>query len=124
MSPGAALLARWRETAKNLRGWGAVAQAETLERCATELETDLREWEAEALTLEQAAHESGYSYSTVQHMVRRGELENIGNKHRPRVRRGHLPRKARRESPDLAGAVIAGRIGATLDKRGSASHNA
>lgn len=120
-----ALAARWREEAAILRRRKATDLAELLEDCATELEAEERERALEALTLEQAVSESGYTYSALQKMLAEGELPNAGKKGKPLVRRGDLPRKARRAlTPDLANAVIAGRIGASLDKRRSASQNA
>jgi hypothetical protein len=112
--PLALLTTHWREEAQMLRRRGAEAQACVLEQCAEELEGALRESDLEALTLEQAAEESGYSYSALQKMVARDELENVGEKHKPRVRRGDLPRKARRtahgdDDPDLAGMILAHR---------------
>lgn len=103
------LPAQWRREAALLRRRGAAAQAETLESCAVELEAWEHQRALETLTLEEAEHESGYSYSALEKMVRRGELENVGEKGRPRVRRGDLPRKVRHEAPDLAGPVLDGR---------------
>jgi len=99
----------WRHEAAVLRRRGAAGQAEALESCAAELEAWESQRALEALTLEEAERESGYSYSAIEKMVRRGEIENVGEKGRPRVRRGDLPRKARRELPDLAGPVLDGR---------------
>jgi hypothetical protein len=116
---------RWRAEAAILRRRGAAAQAELLESCATDLEQDERERGLQALTLEDAAAQSGYSYSALQKMVADGQLLNVGKKGKPLVRRGDIPRKPRRrEAPDLAGAVIAGRIGEKLDNRRSMSQNA
>jgi hypothetical protein len=109
------LAGRWREEAQLLRRRGAAAQAEVLESCAAELDAYERERSLEALTLEQGAAESGYSYSQLQKLVGSGALTNVGDKHRPRVRRGELPRKPRRGphegEPDLA-ALVQGRRGA------------
>ncbi len=109
------LAARWRKEATLLRRWGAEAHSTVLECCTGELEAALRESELEAVTLQEAAKESGFSYSTIQKKVASGELPNMGTKNCPRVRRGDLPRKAgqlpRRPSdgePDLAGRVLAG----------------
>jgi hypothetical protein len=77
-----------------------------LEACAAQLESAAREHALEALTLDEARNESGYSYSALQKMVASGELENVGNKGSPRVRRGDLPRKARKEEPGIAAAII------------------
>ena len=72
----------------------------------------------EALTLGQAAGESGYTYSALEKMLRRGELPNVGERGSPRVRRGDLPRKAARQhsgdQPDLAERVLAGRAAQRL----------
>jgi hypothetical protein len=125
MTPTVSLPELWRAEAEILRRRGAGPQADVLESCATELEEREQTRELERLSLEQAAAESGFSYSALQKMVAQGEITNVGRKGKPLVRRGELPRKARRgQMPDLAGAVIAGRIGGQVDKRGAASHNA
>ena len=107
---------RWRDEAKALRRWGAELQAAVLEACADELEQATKDREMEQLTLEQAAIESGLSYSTLQKQLASGRLLNVGSKHRPRVRRDDLPRKARRrhnaaDSPDLVDRILAGKQG-------------
>lgn len=108
------LPSRWRTLAEQQRKLGADSQAHTLEYCADELERIQREWELEALTLEQAAEESGYSYSAIQSKVASGEIQNLGVKHSPRVRRCDLPRKSSRAKPeavpDLAGEILLTRI--------------
>ena len=108
----ALLLDRWRAEVEILRRRGAQSQADVLASCAVELEEFERARAFEALPLAQASAESGFSYSALQKMLADNELPNVGRKGKPLVRRGDLPRKARRgTSPDLAGAVIAGRIG-------------
>ncbi len=109
------LAAQWREDAETLRRRGATAQAVLLESCADELATVLRERDLEALTIQQASEESGYSYSALQKMVAKGELANVGDKHRPRVRRGDIPHKIQKRrlqaldgEPDLAGTILTG----------------
>ncbi len=116
MTSSLALLAsQWRDEADTLRRRGAEVQAVALESCADDLEAAHREQALEALTLNEASQESGYSYSALQKKVASGELPNMGTKNCPRVRRGDLPRKAgqlpREPSdgePDLAGKVLAG----------------
>ena len=107
------LAAQWREEAETLRRRGATAQAVVLESCADELVIVLRERDLEALSLQGASEESGYSYSALQKMVADGKLPNVGDKNRPRVRRGDLPRKAGRLNkpthegePDLVGQIL------------------
>ena len=115
MRPGD-LPAEWRALAVQQYELGAVGQARTLEFCANRLEESARQWESEALTLDQAAEESGYSYSALQQMVAGERLESVGTKHSPRVRRGDLPQKARppepkrmEGGPDVAGEILARR---------------
>ena len=106
------LAERWRTEAERLRGWGASEQATVLETCAGQLEAHTRQQELEALTLEDAAEASGYSYSSLQKKVAGGELANVGTKGSPRVRRGDLPRKARAEAPEsLADTIVRRRWG-------------
>ena len=109
------LIGQWRCEAETLRKLGATAQAVLLESCVGELEAAQREQALEALTLNEATQESGYSYSTLQKKVASGELPNVGSKNCPRVRRGDLPRKAGRlprgpsdGEPDLVGTILTG----------------
>src|SRR5262245_45561888 len=108
-----ALADEWRAEAAILRRRGAAVQAEVLEGCAAELEQRGRDRELQALTLEQAAAESGFSYSALEKMVRRGKLANVGRKQAPRIRRGDLPRKLRRcelgWDEGIAALTLAGR---------------
>ena len=83
----------------------------TLLSVADEIEERALSHVLEALTLGDAAEESGYSYSAIQKMVASGELSNLGDKGNPRVRRGDLPRKAiapptQSGEPDLAGMIL------------------
>ena len=109
------LTTQWRSQVETLRKLGAGAQAAVLESCAEELEVALREHDLEALTLQGGSKESGYSYSALQKMVAKGKVPNVGDKNRPRVRRGDLPRKAGQLptgpsdcEPDLAGTILTG----------------
>ena len=90
------LAQRWREEAILLRRRAATLQAEVLESCAADLEDWVRERELEALTLDRAAEETGFSYSALEKMVRAGKVANVGRKGAPRVRRGDLPIKPTR----------------------------
>jgi hypothetical protein len=101
---------RWIEDASLLRRYSAIAQAEVLEICATQLEAELREHELEALTLEEAVEESGYSYSALQKKVAAGELENVGKKGHPRIPRWQLPKKGGRRESGIADQIIASRL--------------
>ncbi len=107
----------WRAKAIDLRAFGAEEQAKTLEWCAGGLEESLKEHDEESLNLQDAAAESGYSYSSLQGKVASGAIPNVGEKGAPRVRRRDLPRKAPRErlqlehdEPDLAGEILTGML--------------
>jgi hypothetical protein len=83
----------WRRKVDELRDLALESEARAFERCASDLERSLAEWDLEALTLQRAADESGYSYGHLQRLVSEGELANVGTSGSPRVRRGDLPRK-------------------------------
>ena len=91
------LVTRWRADAVLLRGYGAEPLAQAAERHAAELEAALRSSDAEVLTLQSAASESGYSPRRLREMVSAGTLPNLGKKGSPRFRRSDLPKKARRQ---------------------------
>ena len=102
----------WRQKASDYREHAVESVARTYERCASELEAALANYDLEALTVQQAAGESGYSYGHLQRLVAEGELENIGSPGSPRVRRGDLPRKPGRPENggvDLADEILARR---------------
>jgi hypothetical protein len=100
------LTLRWRAEATILRSRSAGVQAEVLESCAAELEAWQKEKDLEALTLEQAVTESGYSYSALQKKIAAGELKNVGTKGSPRVRRGDLPKKTKRDTGGIADRIL------------------
>ena len=111
------LVKRWHAEAEMFRRRGQDATAALIESFVTELEASLHEWDLESLTLQEATKESGYSYSALQKMVGKGRLPNVGDKNRPRVRRGDLPRKPSRSTPvqdesvpDLASTILANRV--------------
>lgn len=105
-----ALPREWRAEAETLRHRGAEAQARAMESCAENHEERLRTWHSEALTLSEAAEESGIPYSTLQQKVASGELPNSGEKGSPRLRRCDLPSRGG-GAPKLNGEIdIAGII--------------
>jgi hypothetical protein len=97
-----------------LRHRGAEALGASLESCAAELEVWARAWALEALTLEQAAAESGYSYSALQHLVAAKRIPNAGSARRPRIARKDLPRKP---SGSAVGQGLADRVLAARQRR-------
>lgn len=88
------LAERWKADAMFLREHGAGEAAATAERHARELEEAIQAAEDEALTLSEAATESGYSKRRLRELVADETIPNAGRRHAPRIRRGDLPRKA------------------------------
>jgi len=82
----------WRERADQLRPY-ATAAASAFENAAAELEAAVAEEQATALSLEEAAEESGYSPDHLGRLVREGKIPNAGKKNAPRILRRLLPRK-------------------------------
>lgn len=82
---------------------GAEAQARTLEFCANRLEGYIREWEAEPLTLQEAAEESGYAPDHLSRLIREGTLPSAGEPYAPRIRRKDLPHKPGHSPASMTG---------------------
>ena len=93
------LASRWREEAELFRSYGASLLATAFEKHAEDLESALGSWNLEGVTLEEAAKIGGYSYSHLQHLVADGKVENVGEKHCPRIRRRDVPCKPGRGRP-------------------------
>ncbi len=98
------LAQHWRTQAAQYEADGVTAGAQLLRRVATELETTAGGWWVEALTLQQAAEETGRSYDSLQRAVRDGTLPDAGRKYRPRIRRCDLYRP-RPDGPDTLALV-------------------
>ncbi len=95
------LAVNWRDEAALLRRRGQDALAAMAESYADELEEALREADLEALTLKEAAQESGYSADHLGRLVRQSKIPNVGQPHTPRIQRSDLPRKPRaKAAPD------------------------
>lgn len=112
-APLTALANELRTEAATLRRYGAEGEATAVETCAAKLEERLRAWELEELSLDQAAAESGYSYSTLQQRLADGSLPNSGGKGRPAIRRCDLPTRGGASKlravdggPDLAAEIL------------------
>ncbi len=113
LSPLRALAETWQTEAALYRRRGQESLALLVESLASDLDHNLTEWELEALTLEDAALESGYTYSSLQQRIGKGEIYNAGEKGSPRIRRCDLPLKAGQRAfslesgePDLAGEIL------------------
>lgn len=101
------VVTKWRRDADTFRHRGLTDFARFAESFITDLELEVRQWDLEALTLDEAATESGYSYSALQKKVASGELHNAGRKGSPRIRRSDVPRKVRSsERRDIADTIL------------------
>lgn len=88
------LVANWRDKAETFREYGAEVQAQTLERCAAELEAGTRDQALQPLTLADAADLSGYSTDHLGRLIRDGRIPNAGRTGAPRIARRDLPLKS------------------------------
>ena len=59
----------------------------------------------DAVTLTEAHRLGGYSVDRLQRLVANGEVENVGRKGRPRIRRSDVPMKPGHRLPDEAASV-------------------
>ena len=97
------LLQRWGARAEDAQRIGATAPiANVVRDLMRELEETTRAEADELLDLTTAAKESGYSDRALRAKLAAGEIENRGAKHRPRIRRGDLPRKTAPKAPATA----------------------
>lgn len=90
------LARQWEQEAELLEGYGATEAGAAARRHAAQLTAVIRTNDAEELTLNEAAQESGYSKRRLRELVADGSVANAGAKGRPRIRRADLPRKARK----------------------------
>lgn len=105
--PFAGLIAELRVQADGYAQDGAqVDGAKAYRRIAARIEAAQREWLYETLTISEAAEETGESYSTIRRKLKSGKIPNVGDKHRPRIRRADLHGTPHPDSPDLAGTIL------------------
>ena len=107
-----------RTEGAQLRHRGLSEPADMLESIANDHEQVLDAWHTEALTLQQAAEESGFSSSSLQQRVASGKILNAGQQGSPRIRRCDLPSKSRGSGPkavegplDLADEILRSKLG-------------
>jgi hypothetical protein len=90
----AALPGTWSIRAELLRRHGAHEAADAVAALADELLDALRVEQVAALTLAEAAQESGYTIDQLSKQLRAGHIPNAGRPRAPRIMRRDLPRKA------------------------------
>ena len=107
MKPFDELIAALREEADRYAETDAhVSGAKLCRRIAGEIESAEREWLWGTLTIQEAADETGRSYTTIWRKVKRGKLENVGTDEHPKVRRLDLYTEGRPVGSTLVDKVL------------------
>lgn len=91
------LVASWRRRAEPFAAHHCDAVAAVYNLLAGEVETALRAWDNETVSIQDAAAESGYSAEHLRRLARRGRIgseRGPGAKSHLRLRRDSLPAKA------------------------------
>jgi len=89
-----ALIDRWRGREEEWSRLGvAVDGAKVAAEIVGDLQTLRRAHASEAVTLREASLIGGYSLDHLQRLVAGGQVENVGRKGRPRIRRDDVPVK-------------------------------
>ncbi len=86
------LVTHWHTHANEIEPYAPHA-AGAFRRAADQLALALDSTELDALTLEEAAAESGYCADHLGRLVREKKIHNAGRTHAPRILRRDLPRK-------------------------------
>lgn len=110
MTPIEQLANRWREDAETLERYHDAALAAVCREHADALVAALRDAGDEALTLAEAAAESGFSRDRLRHLVADGSIANVGVKGSPRIRRADVPRKATAAPAGFDASAVARRL--------------
>ncbi len=92
-----ALATRWESHATLMRSYGATTAGDAITQCAEELRIEIATFADVELTYEDAAEESGYSVSHLRRLVREGTLHDYAETGETKLRRGDLPRKAKKQ---------------------------
>ena len=85
---------KWRSDARFFRDHDQTSVAVAYERCVDALEEGLRQEGETALTLAEAAEESGYSVDHLSRLLREGKIQNAGRRGAPRIAARDLPRRS------------------------------
>ena len=92
-------LAEWRRFGASVNG---VAVAEEVLADVDQLE---HESQLGSVTLKEAHRIGGYSIDHLQRILASGQVENVGRKHRPRIRRRDVPVKPGHQLPNPGDGV-------------------
>ena len=104
-----ALVGAWRLRAEPFADHHCEAVAAVYNRLASEVEAELRAWDSEALPIQDAAAESGYSAEHLRRLARAGKLLSERGERAPR----HTAGVVSAYNPDEDARDIAQRLGAS-----------
>jgi hypothetical protein len=94
------LVERWRDRREELARLGALVHGASLcDELLADLASLARANRETVLTIGDAAAVSGYSTDHLGRLLRTGRLQNVGSRHRPRIRLADLPRKPNHQPP-------------------------
>ena len=100
---------KWTSEAEAMRHRGVlVTGALLLDEVLRDFDAVTRGRANELLTLADAAVESGYAAEYLGALIRKGQIQNAGRAHAPRIRRQDLPRKPSRLPDPPAGLKLVG----------------
>lgn len=102
MAGVATLVKRWRDRAGELAPY-APAAAEAFHKAAEELASAIGD-ASDSVSLKEAHEIGGYSVDHLQRLVASGQLENVGKRGRPRIRRSDVPIKPGHQATTLRDA--------------------
>ena len=111
------LAGTWRSQASMMGRRGRAQAKLMLESVADELEDTLAAHLDEALTMDQAVAESGFTRQKLSKDLREGRIPNAGRSRDPRIRRRDLPSKQIAREDDSPGAALVSDI--LQNKRGA-----
>lgn len=90
----AELVTRWQSRREEWARLGAsIDGGKVAAEIIADLESLRRAQTSDAITLREASQLGGLSVDRIQHLVAGGQIENVGRKHRPRIRRSDVPVK-------------------------------
>lgn len=101
------LLEQWQEDKLVLEQYGAEGPAKVVAKLISDIRQSQLGFHSAALTVKEAASESGYTADTIRRQIRLGKLRKVGKGSTLRVWRADLPKKpgvaSERPRPQLHG---------------------
>jgi hypothetical protein len=104
------LVAKWQGRRADWQSFGAlVSGAAVAEEILSDLAALSRSEREISVSLREASSIGGYSIDHLQRLVAKGDIHNVGRKHRPRIRRADVPVKPGYHLPNSTEDVLSER---------------